>query len=360
MSVFRLLASLGLNTASYEAGMKRVTSLTTRWGSALAASTKSWIAGAFGAYAIAQATRRAAEYASTIKDLSDTTGLSTTTLQEWGFAAARTGATLDDFTRSFNKLQRDNPNLTLEQTLELFNKISRTVSGGALGPSGNAALVFERFGRSGMKLLPALTEGLASFSAQANRLGMIATPEQIANVDRLTDSIESLSEALTMRLVPVMATALEKAEQLFGGASALFKFIGKGGATSGAQGFLTSLPKQYWLSGMMSQMLQKFGMDVTGATSAFGEGFLSVMLKQISKVNARRSQATSAELAPKSMMQEAAKASFSMLLPETTERQRIGAYSGATPVFVMEQRKQTNLLQRIADATAETTQQLEP
>ncbi len=325
MALFRLIASLGLNTSQYEAGLKRAQSLSVRWGANIAYAAKGWLAAAFGTAAITAATRKAVDYASKIQDVSDTLGVSTTRVQQWAYAAAQTGASLDDFTKAFNKLQRDNPNLTLEETLKLFDDISKTIRSGALGPSGNAALAFERFGRSGLKMLPALSQGMSELSQQAERLGLIMGPEQVAAVDRFADAIGALSQALTSKLAVALANVAETMGAFVNGMAGVVGLLKVGGFDH--------------------------PLDLV---SAFKGGIVKGALEQMSQQSARA--AASNLITPEAMAAKAAeKPSFSMLMPDVTENQRVGAFNPGNPIIV-ESKKQTEKLTQIEQNTRQVAE----
>lgn len=179
---------------------------------------------------------------SEINDMALRTGFGTTALQELGYAAGLSGGSMADVELAAKKMSKvifdagEESKKAATGQAEAFAKGSNEIvlatgaSTDALAYLGltydmlasqspeqqfmtigfaiadvadetaRAALAQEFFGRSGTSLLPMLSEGRAGFaamSAEAARLGLIMSQEDIAAADALGDSMDKLKASLS-------------------------------------------------------------------------------------------------------------------------------------------------------------------
>src|SRR4051794_31096941 len=92
---FKLVVDMALNATGYEVGMKRVESATGRFAEKLGDELKEKMAEVFGTAALVEWGKRTIENAEHLLDLSEAIDVSTDKLQEWGYAAKRSGSNLD-------------------------------------------------------------------------------------------------------------------------------------------------------------------------------------------------------------------------------------------------------------------------
>lgn len=181
------------------------------------------------------------ETGSAINDMAARTGMGTTALQEFGYAAGLSGASMDDVEKAAKRMSQtifgaaqeataaseqqaaaiakgsneiivatgantdalaylgltyqDLANLSPEQQ---FTKIGFAI-GAVQDATMQAALAQTIFGRSGTMLIPMLSEGEASFRAMAKEaasLGLIMSEQDVAAADQLGDTMDQLKGAL--------------------------------------------------------------------------------------------------------------------------------------------------------------------
>jgi hypothetical protein len=185
--------------ASSQATVGHLGGLTTAWknlvGAFLASNViERMVTGlvAFGSEAIANA--------SAIVDLSSKTGLSTRTIQEFGYVARQTGASMEAFTTaafqlgvhlaggsrsvvsgikelglSYDALRAMSPD-------QQFKEIARALHD-MVDPQERNRIAVELFGRSAKDILPAIAEGYDSIASHA----IVASDKQVRAIDRLAD-----------------------------------------------------------------------------------------------------------------------------------------------------------------------------
>lgn len=178
---------------------------------------------------------------SAINDMAARTGMGTTALQEFGYAAGLSGASMDDVEKAAKRMAQtifgagEESKAAAEQQAAAFAKGSTEIVaatgantqalaylgltyqdlanlspeqqfakiGFAIGAvkdaTAQAALAQTIFGRSGTMLLPMLSEGEAGFramAAEADRLGLIMSQKDVAAADELGDTMDQLKAAL--------------------------------------------------------------------------------------------------------------------------------------------------------------------
>ncbi len=169
-----------------------------------------------------------------IDDLSKRTGVSSTALQAYQFAADQSGVGIETFGKSLQKLtinlgeaQTGNTaaikafsdlGLSVQELSTLspqvaFEKIAASIA--ALpNPAQQAAAAVSLFGKSGVDLVPVFQEGagfLQQMREEAERLGTVLSEDQVGALAGLDDSIAKVSasfKGLTSRVVAELAPAL--------------------------------------------------------------------------------------------------------------------------------------------------------
>jgi len=157
---------------------------------------------------IAEATKGLVEFGGKLADLSQRTGLSTTTLQELKFAGSLVGVSMEEAADGMNKLQKaivagdsvfERLGLNLERLRGLdaagqFDAVATAIRG-ISDPAQQAAAAMEAFGRGGVALLPLIKSDMAAAREEAHRLGIVIGDETVAAADQLGDSATKLSAA---------------------------------------------------------------------------------------------------------------------------------------------------------------------
>lgn len=170
-------------------------------GAGAAAVTGAWVA----------AVKGLAEYGSGVQDLIDQTGMGAELIQEFGYAAAQTGGSMDDlgpavkgmanFIQQASRRSKEAVDTMRELGLttaqiaamspdEQFRTLTAAIAR-IENPTQRAALAMDVFGRAGQKMGP-IAAGFAGFAAEARKLGMVLSPEQIKAADDFGDAMVAL------------------------------------------------------------------------------------------------------------------------------------------------------------------------
>jgi hypothetical protein len=178
-----------------------------------------------GIAGLAFLTKNALETADSLGKLKDTTGLSTKTLQELGFAASQTNvdqSTLNQSLTIFNRTIGDAA-VGTESAFQGFDKLKISLKDSSGHLKTNEQLLFEvsdklskigssaeqasvmqdLFGRSGVQLLPLLREGasgLKAFQKQAQELGLVLDDSLIASSKEANDKLQALKVVITSQV----------------------------------------------------------------------------------------------------------------------------------------------------------------
>lgn len=174
-----------------------------------------------------------------IDDLSKRTGIAGGVLQAYSLAANQSGVSLETFGRSVQKLtvnlgeaQTGNRNaiksfadlgLSVQDLSNLnpdqaFNEVVAAISR-LPNPAQQAAAAVSVFGRAGVELVPIFQEGatyLQQMTAEAQRLGIVLSPQQFAGIATLDDSLQKTQatlQAFSARLLAELAPALLAASE---------------------------------------------------------------------------------------------------------------------------------------------------
>jgi hypothetical protein len=232
---------------------------------------------AFGAALVAPliaATKSFVEFGDTVDKISARTGASAEFISALGFAAEQSGADMATLEKAIIGQQRtlNDMNQGLKtaidaykalgltakdfeglNTEESFLKIAQKLSE-IEDPSLKAATALEIFGKAGQKLIPLISggeAGIKAFIKEADKLGIILSPEEAEKAAELTDSVNSAKRALEgleiqfgvaladqfKKIVDEIANYIVKAQQFIKENKGLIKStlqLGAGIATIGA------------------------------------------------------------------------------------------------------------------------------
>lgn len=147
-----------------------------------------------------------------INDLSAKTGVGTTALQKWKFAAEQNGNTLEQLTDASTQMAKrlvngnDSTvgaliqlNLKLEELRAKSPEDAFTTIANAIAqvpsPMQQSALAMELFGKSGADVLPTLKAGISELGDEAARLGLVMSQSTISSLDDFGDTLDKLSLA---------------------------------------------------------------------------------------------------------------------------------------------------------------------
>jgi hypothetical protein len=174
-----------------------------------------------------------------IDDLAKRTGVSADVLQGYSLAANQSGVSLEAFGKAVQKLtinlgeaQTGNAaavksfadlglsvrDLSRLSPQEAFEAVAAAIAK-LPNPAQQAAAAVSLFGKSGVELTPIFQEGatyLQQMVAEAKRLGISLSPQQIAGITALDDSLEKTRltlQGFSQRLLAELAPALTQAAQ---------------------------------------------------------------------------------------------------------------------------------------------------
>ncbi len=166
------------------------------------------------AVAVVGLTKKFANYADAIGDAAARTGLSAQALSELGYAAQLSGSNVEDLERAFRVFQKQlvsganvevlknlgidaaslkkaSPDAQLNTIIAALAKIQ--------DPTQKAAMAMQVFGKAGANLVPLLNEGesgIAKLRAEAQKLGVSLSDEQVAAGQAFNDALDKISAAL--------------------------------------------------------------------------------------------------------------------------------------------------------------------
>lgn len=145
-----------------------------------------------------------------VADLSAKTGLTTSQVQRFGFAAAQTGSSVEAITGavsqlsdrlveggtgtvsavqrlglSFEDLQRMQPGAAFEEIANAIKDVS--------DPMRQTQLAMELFGKSGAEILPAIKQGITDLGNEAEKLGTVIDARAVAALDDFGDKWDQMS-----------------------------------------------------------------------------------------------------------------------------------------------------------------------
>lgn len=172
-----------------------------------------------------------------IDDLSKRTGISADVIQGYSLAANQSGVSLETFAKAVQKLtinlgEAQTGNATAVKSFadlglsvqdlsrlspqQAFEQVAAAIAK-LPNPAQQAAAAVSLFGKSGVELTPIFQEGatyLQQMVAEAKRLGISLSPQQIAGITALDDSLAQTQltlQGFSQRLLAELAPALSQA-----------------------------------------------------------------------------------------------------------------------------------------------------
>lgn len=201
-----LQAKISLDGSGFTSGLKGIESA--------ASSFASRVAGLFTIGAIAAFTKQIIDFGSAINDATIRLGVSSSRVQELGYAARQSGGDLGDIESGLTKLQKSLEEIhsgsasggaliksfsTLGVTIqdlatmkpdEILGRISDNIAATGINSEKTAAML-DIFGKNGGKLIPILAE-LNSKSQEAKDKGLIISDEEIKRLDEAGDLLDQI------------------------------------------------------------------------------------------------------------------------------------------------------------------------
>jgi hypothetical protein len=236
-------------------------------------------------------------------DLSQRTGVSTDALQAFQVAADLAGVqnlegalqkvsvVLGDAAAGSATAQKAfaNIGLSVNDLLKLapedqFRAVAAAI-GDIEGPAAQAAAAVDLFGKSGVELLPLFASNLQEIEAQANKLGIVLSGDQVGAITEMDDALlmvrktfDGIIGQVTANLAPIV-TAISEEFLAF-----VESFQGFGGGGSGIADALTDglLDFAEYMAGIFDAAIAQFGefgATIQTAASVFefvGNVFLAV------------------------------------------------------------------------------------
>lgn len=261
-----LAVNLRMETAAFEAGAKRARAQTTGLqktlgtvGTGLKTLAAGMIAG-LSVTAITSVASKALEYASSLGEVAQQLGVTTSELQRYRYIASQVGIEQAEMDKGLSFLSRTLGDLSMgakapAKALERlgFNaqqiaKIAKMSAGDAIPVLADAfaklgskteqsALAADLFGaKLGGKFLSLLAGGSAGINALSEsyrKLGLEITPEQIAKADEAADKFSALKQVLEAKLAGFVADNADTIIKVADGLSRLAENAGTAGSKFG-------------------------------------------------------------------------------------------------------------------------------
>jgi hypothetical protein len=239
--IARLSVSLGLETAAFEKGAKKASNQASQLQTSMA-KAGNLIAGAFalsavidGLQKLRDATRGAVEAVGGLGEAAQQLGVTTDALQEYRYIATQVGVSTEEMDASFGQLTKrlgeaaqgsKGPTDALKLLGISLDDIKGKNAGDVMpliadglskikDPAAQAAIAVDLFGKAGQKLLPLLSEGSAGIQKMidaAKEMGLVLTPEEIANADKYGDAMAALDAKVNAQMAGKLA---KNAEELY-------------------------------------------------------------------------------------------------------------------------------------------------
>jgi hypothetical protein len=225
-------AMLSLNASGFQIGMKQAQSQA----KAFAHEIKAELARAFGTAALLEFSRRIIETADHIGDLSSEFGISAQSLQEWFYAAKKTGSSADDVEKFFAAIAESKQNAIdgNEKAIESYQRLGLSVLqlshlrvddiGKKIGeafrtgdPQELLPFLRDIGGKTARKLIPAFREGLGELFKNANDAGAVWSPETTAELKRAREEVLQLADTFAGPLARAIAYTAGLVDTLFNG-----------------------------------------------------------------------------------------------------------------------------------------------
>jgi hypothetical protein len=163
------------------------------------------------------------EYGGKINDLSARLGISTTAVQEWGYALKQNGGEVEDASRFFEQLAK-NRSAALEGSegkMASFEKLGVSKEmlqtgrlediGAQIGKSFEGGADAQQFmaelrdvgGRSAGEMVAMFSQGFGQLSQEARDLGVVMSEPTIASLDTLGDRLDQLKMQFQTTIAPI-------------------------------------------------------------------------------------------------------------------------------------------------------------
>lgn len=204
-----------------------------------------------GVDAVVQAVKAGLDYASSLGEVAQQLGVTTSALQEYRYAGSQAGLATEEVDMALGQLTRrigEGVNGTKAQ-VEAFEKLGISLkdakgnviaTGDAIpviadglqkikSPAEQSALLLDLFGKSGAKLLPLLSEGSKGVNQlrdAAQKLGLVLSSEQIAKADETADKLDAVRQVLAAKIA---GTVSDNAAAILALADALTAVVGAAG-----------------------------------------------------------------------------------------------------------------------------------
>lgn len=168
-----------------------------------------------------------------LTDLAARTGLTVEQVQTFSYAAEQTGATLDDIGIATEKLSDklvsgdksagkalERIGLTFEELRALspadaFTRVADAV-GQVADPMERTNLALDLFGKSGGKILPAITEGFSGLTEEAKKLGQVLSDEDVKALDDFGDAWDRATKQFEVASVKAASGIADAFKQSWG------------------------------------------------------------------------------------------------------------------------------------------------
>jgi hypothetical protein len=171
------------------------------------------------------------EYGGKISDLSARLGISTTAVQEWGYALKQNGGDVEDMSRfferlamarrdalegndkkaaSFEKLGVSKEMLQTGSLEDIGARIGKSFEGGA-DPQQFMAELRDVGGRAAGNMVAMFSQGFGQLAMEARDLGVVMSESTIASLDTLGDRLDQLKMQFQTTIAPVFVTIGELA-----------------------------------------------------------------------------------------------------------------------------------------------------
>lgn len=235
MAGAEMMAKLGLDQSSYEAGLSSATRSADKFAAGLSRSMTALggtIAGAFAFDKIMSGFNGAIEKGDQLQDLANRFGVSASALQEIGNTASLSGASLEDVASAMGKLAKNageavakegemrdafaDIGLSVEDLKrmspeDLFYALSEAVASGKLGME-KFSVVTQLAGRSAGSLMEVLEMGPAAIRENGSAMGTWSD-ETIAALSEASDNIKKFQNNFTIMfgsMIPVIDRVISK------------------------------------------------------------------------------------------------------------------------------------------------------
>lgn len=236
--IARLAVSLDLQTAAFEKGAQQASGAVgklkntmTKVGGALAgALALDTIVG--GLQQLRAATRDAIDAVGGLGEAASQIGVDTSSLQEFRYIATQVGLSAQEMDAGLSQLTKrlgeaaqgskaptealERLGISLDQvkgksatevTLMIADGMAKIVD-----PAERAAIAVDLYSKAGQKMLPALEGGAAGIQAMvdaAREMGLVLTPEEIANADKYGDAMAALDAKVNAQLAAKLSQNAE-------------------------------------------------------------------------------------------------------------------------------------------------------